>query len=171
LSREVIHWNSIPPTFILFTLARYNYNISHGRFSIWRRDSICCWWSHKHHQGSGWGCNRRQCLPAQQGEPVDLKCCRTMPQPTHKTWETLQIHCDMCDHAEEWRRATHSQLMLLGQLLWRKLHCKVGEQDYVLHCQCVWSGHLRDTISPSPPLPLTSTANVYRYICSYTFVY
>ena len=55
-------------------------------------DHICCWWSKQHHQGSSGGHHWGQCIPTQQGQPVDIKCSRTVPQPTHKTGKAFQIY-------------------------------------------------------------------------------
>lgn len=37
-------------------------------------------------------CDRWQCLPAQQGEPMDNKCGGANAKPTHKAGEAFQVH-------------------------------------------------------------------------------
>merc|ERR1712127_1051718 len=89
----------------------------------------------------------RQRLSAEQSQPVDVKRGRTMFESVDQTRQTIQIYCHVCNHAKEWRRSAHGQLVLLGQHHRRKLHSEMGEQDHVLHCVRLWLVHLSQRLS------------------------
>ena len=46
-------------------------------------------------------------ISTQQGEPVDFQRRRAVFEPTNKAWQAVQVHCDLCNHAEEWCRPPH----------------------------------------------------------------
>merc|ERR1740117_2286674 len=56
--------------------------------------------------------------------------------------QTVQVHRHFSGHAEKWRRAAHSDVLLLGQHERWERNGPVGEQDHVLHHHCVWSLHI-----------------------------
>jgi len=47
---------------------------------------------------------------------VDIQRSGAMSQPADQAGQALQVHRDVCHHAEERRWAAHGLIMLLGQL-------------------------------------------------------
>ena len=56
--------------------------------------------------------------------------------------EDLQVRRVLRSPGEERLRPDRGLLLLLGQRDGRELHCEVGEQDHVLHSQCLRTGNV-----------------------------
>jgi len=65
-----------------------------------------------------------------------------MPWHAGGARKELQIHRDLRHYAENWRRPTRGEFLLLGRDHGRLLHCSMGEQLDVLHRYRFWSGAL-----------------------------
>ena len=57
--------------------------------------------------------------------------------------EDLQVRRVLHSPGEERLRPHRGLLLPLGQRDGRKLHCEMGEQDHLLHSQCLWTGHVK----------------------------
>ena len=61
--------------------------------------------------------------------------------------EDLQVRGVLRPPGEERLRPHPGLLLLLGQRDGRELHGEVGEQDHVLHSQCLRSGHVNRCVT------------------------
>ena len=60
--------------------------------------------------------------------------------------EDLQVRRLLHSPGEDRLRPDRGLLLLLGQRDGRELHREVGEQDHVLHCQCLRTGNVDQTV-------------------------